>query len=201
MNMARIVQDGTPRGLYERPISHFVADFIGDANIVPVTVESRQGELASVRLGPLMLTLPHRARRQARQNCPSGRSRCCWRRVPGPMRSPVGFPGQPISALTWSMGDCRRSGQGVARDRTRCHRAVCSGCGGNDQAGAVGDCGCDPGIAAKWWPDLIETCPNWHACTQASFPPPFGGNDLNRYIRRSLEYSTKRVTLRGDSAC
>ena len=60
MSMARIAQDGTPRGLYEQPISHFVADFIGDANIVPVVIESRQGEMASVRLGPLMLTLPHR---------------------------------------------------------------------------------------------------------------------------------------------
>ena len=61
MSMARIAQDGTPRGLYEQPISHFVADFIGDANIVPVVIESRTGELASVRLGPLVLTLPHRS--------------------------------------------------------------------------------------------------------------------------------------------
>ena len=45
--------------MYEQPNSHFVADFIGDANIVPVTIESRQGEMASVRLGPLLLTLPH----------------------------------------------------------------------------------------------------------------------------------------------
>ena len=59
MSMARIAQDGTPRDLYEQPNSHFVADFIGDANIVPVTIESRQGEMASVRLGPLLLTLPH----------------------------------------------------------------------------------------------------------------------------------------------
>jgi iron(III) transport system ATP-binding protein len=59
MGMARIAQDGTPRGLYEQPNSHFVADFIGDANIVPVNIESRQGEMASVRLGPLLLNLPH----------------------------------------------------------------------------------------------------------------------------------------------
>jgi iron(III) transport system ATP-binding protein len=59
MSMARVAQDGTPRGLYEQPNSHFVADFIGDANIVPVVIEGRQGELASVRLGPLQLTLPH----------------------------------------------------------------------------------------------------------------------------------------------
>jgi iron(III) transport system ATP-binding protein len=60
MNMARVAQDGTPRTLYERPNSHFVADFIGDANIVPVTIESRQGDMASVRLGSLRLTLPLR---------------------------------------------------------------------------------------------------------------------------------------------
>jgi iron(III) transport system ATP-binding protein len=59
MSMARIAQDGTPRSLYEQPNSHFVADFIGDANIVPVTIEGYQGERASVRLGPLLLTLPY----------------------------------------------------------------------------------------------------------------------------------------------
>ena len=59
MNMASIAQDGTPRGLYEQPNSHFVADFIGDANIVPVTIESHQGDMATVRLGPQILTLPH----------------------------------------------------------------------------------------------------------------------------------------------
>jgi iron(III) transport system ATP-binding protein len=59
MSMARIAQDGTPRELYEQPNSRFVADFIGDANILPVTVESRQGDMASVRLGRLLLDLPH----------------------------------------------------------------------------------------------------------------------------------------------
>ena len=59
MSMARIAQDGTPRHLYEQPNSQFVADFIGDANIVPVVVESRQGDMATVRVGPLLLTLPH----------------------------------------------------------------------------------------------------------------------------------------------
>ena len=59
MSMARVAQDRTPRGFYEQPNSHFVADFIGDANIVPVVIEGRQDELASVRLGPLQLTLPH----------------------------------------------------------------------------------------------------------------------------------------------
>ncbi|MDR3373033.1 MAG: ABC transporter ATP-binding protein [Ancalomicrobiaceae bacterium] len=59
MNMARIAQDGTPRRLYEQPASHFVADFIGDANIVPVEIVRLDGATAEVRLGPFLLTLPH----------------------------------------------------------------------------------------------------------------------------------------------
>ena len=59
MNMARIAQDGTPRSLYERPNSHFVADFIGDANLLPVTVERHDGDQALVRIGAAMISLPH----------------------------------------------------------------------------------------------------------------------------------------------
>jgi iron(III) transport system ATP-binding protein len=60
MSMARIAQDGTPRALYEQPDNQFVANFIGEANILPVMVENRQDELAAVRLGPIALVLPHR---------------------------------------------------------------------------------------------------------------------------------------------
>jgi iron(III) transport system ATP-binding protein len=60
MNMARIAQDGAPRALYEAPGSHFVADFIGDANLVPVAIERHDGEFCDVRLGPMALRLPHR---------------------------------------------------------------------------------------------------------------------------------------------
>jgi iron(III) transport system ATP-binding protein len=59
MNTARIAQDGTPRSLYERPNSHFVADFIGDANLLPVTIERHDGDQALVRLGPALIVLPH----------------------------------------------------------------------------------------------------------------------------------------------
>ena len=34
MNAGRIVQIGTPHEVYERPASRFVADFIGDANLL-----------------------------------------------------------------------------------------------------------------------------------------------------------------------
>jgi len=59
MNTARIAQDGTPRSLYERPNSHFVADFIGDANLLPVVIERHDGEQALVRIGAAVISLAH----------------------------------------------------------------------------------------------------------------------------------------------
>ncbi len=57
MSNARVAQIGTPRQLYEEPISLFVADFIGDANIVDAELISASGELGVVRLGPVELSL------------------------------------------------------------------------------------------------------------------------------------------------
>jgi iron(III) transport system ATP-binding protein len=55
-----IAQDGTPRDLYERPNSRFIADFIGNANLLPVVVEHEDGVTASLTLGGVTLRLPHR---------------------------------------------------------------------------------------------------------------------------------------------
>jgi len=60
MKDARIVQDGTPRDLYERPADRFIADFIGNANILPVTIARDDGEMGIVTLGALALRLPMR---------------------------------------------------------------------------------------------------------------------------------------------
>ncbi|QFU18024.1 ABC transporter ATP-binding protein [Microvirga thermotolerans] len=60
MSNARIAQTGTPRELYEEPADLFVADFIGDANILDGTLLDRQGAEAQVRIGGMVLTLPHR---------------------------------------------------------------------------------------------------------------------------------------------
>lgn len=38
MNAGKIAQDGTPRQLYNQPDNRFIADFMGDANLIPVTV-------------------------------------------------------------------------------------------------------------------------------------------------------------------
>lgn len=60
MNQAKIAQDGTPLDLYESPASRFVADFIGDANILDCEVISVGDHLATVKLGDHPLELPHR---------------------------------------------------------------------------------------------------------------------------------------------
>ncbi len=39
MNAGRIEQYGTPEEVYARPATRFVADFVGEANLVPATVE------------------------------------------------------------------------------------------------------------------------------------------------------------------
>lgn len=62
MRNASIAQIGSPRDLYEKPVDTFVADFIGEANIMDVDITSIDAvsDLASVTLGQLELQLPSR---------------------------------------------------------------------------------------------------------------------------------------------
>jgi ABC-type Fe3+/spermidine/putrescine transport system ATPase subunit len=48
MNAGQIVQVGTPEELYERPATHFVADFLGEANFLPGKVLSAADGLAAI---------------------------------------------------------------------------------------------------------------------------------------------------------
>jgi iron(III) transport system ATP-binding protein len=48
MRNAAIAQKGTPRQLYEEPADAFVADFIGEANLIPCTILSVTGDQAEV---------------------------------------------------------------------------------------------------------------------------------------------------------
>ena len=66
MNQGRVEQVGTPRDLYERPATRFVADFIGEANLLPglygdnrvtfgpLTFPFRQGSIAA---GPVTVAV------------------------------------------------------------------------------------------------------------------------------------------------
>src|SRR6185295_5817330 len=60
MSNARIAQSGAPRDLYESPANLFVADFIGDANLVTGELLAKSGDTASVRIADVTVTLPHR---------------------------------------------------------------------------------------------------------------------------------------------
>ena len=60
MNEAVIAQQGTPEDLYESPESLFVADFIGDANIIIGRMTELDGDLAAIKIGELSLNIPHK---------------------------------------------------------------------------------------------------------------------------------------------
>jgi iron(III) transport system ATP-binding protein len=76
MSNARIAQEGAPRDLYEQPSNAFVADFIGDANLVDVTVKAVGDGRADVAIG-----WPRSACRPASRCGPAKvairRRRCC----------------------------------------------------------------------------------------------------------------------------
>ncbi len=63
MKEGRIAQEGAPRELYEQPASEFIADFIGEANVLPCTVEQVADGMASVRVGGLLQEVPSRSTR------------------------------------------------------------------------------------------------------------------------------------------
>lgn len=60
MNRSVIAQEGSPRELYEAPASNFIADFIGDANLVDADIIATDGETAEVAIGALRCSLPQR---------------------------------------------------------------------------------------------------------------------------------------------
>ncbi len=60
MRNAEIAQEGSPRDLYEAPSDKFVADFIGDANLVEAEIESVENGEALVRIGAVAQRLPAR---------------------------------------------------------------------------------------------------------------------------------------------
>jgi iron(III) transport system ATP-binding protein len=50
MNEGKLVQLGTPRELYRQPADHFVAEFVGLSNIVPVEVVNSDSDSAVIRV-------------------------------------------------------------------------------------------------------------------------------------------------------
>ena len=58
MKEGEIAQAGTPRELYETPASAFIADFMGEANVVDCEVVSTEAGKALIRIGALEHRIP-----------------------------------------------------------------------------------------------------------------------------------------------
>jgi iron(III) transport system ATP-binding protein len=91
MDHAVIVQQGTPAELYREPTTRFVADFIGDANLVRGLLRRTDGVRGTVELGALRVDLPHRG-------LPDGEVDVAIR--PEAVRLQAGAPVRPAPALT-----------------------------------------------------------------------------------------------------
>jgi putative spermidine/putrescine transport system ATP-binding protein len=64
-NEGRIVQEGTPQDIYERPSTRFVADFVGSANVLSPELSQRAGgpaDWVSLRAEAVQITDPATAR-------------------------------------------------------------------------------------------------------------------------------------------
>jgi iron(III) transport system ATP-binding protein len=60
MRNAAIAQIGTPRQLYDAPNDRFVADFIGEANLLACQIVSVDGDMATIEIGGHRHALPAR---------------------------------------------------------------------------------------------------------------------------------------------
>jgi spermidine/putrescine transport system ATP-binding protein len=60
MRSGQIVQMGSPTDLYRRPRTRFVAEFLGQTNLIPATVAGREGDLLAVTAasGPVRAEMP-----------------------------------------------------------------------------------------------------------------------------------------------
>jgi len=57
MNNAIIAQEGTPKDLYNNPQTTFVANFIGDSNIVSAKIENKNENLYNLIFGNIRITI------------------------------------------------------------------------------------------------------------------------------------------------
>ena len=69
MNAGQVQQIGTPREIYEAPVNRFVADFIGETNLLEVDVAAIDGDHARVILpGGHQITCPSMAKEMGRHH-------------------------------------------------------------------------------------------------------------------------------------
>lgn len=59
MNRKKIAQQGTPREIFEAPADEFVADFIGNANLVDGEIHASDGKMATCVISGARVNLPY----------------------------------------------------------------------------------------------------------------------------------------------
>ncbi len=57
MNNAVIAQEGSPKDLYNNPKNKFVANFIGDANVVSAKIENKEGNSYKIKLAEMKINI------------------------------------------------------------------------------------------------------------------------------------------------
>ena len=57
MNKAVIAQEGSPKDLYNNPKNKFVANFIGDANVVSAEIESKESNSYKIKLAEMKINI------------------------------------------------------------------------------------------------------------------------------------------------
>jgi iron(III) transport system ATP-binding protein len=103
MAQAAIAQSGRPRDLYENPANVFVADFIGDANIVDAELAACSGDRVLVRLAGLDITLPQRDLTPGPVKLAIRPRRCVFIGTSQPNRHcRRGWSSRSISVRTWN---------------------------------------------------------------------------------------------------
>jgi iron(III) transport system ATP-binding protein len=89
MNRQVIAQQGSPRELFDAPADEFVADFIGDANIVSGRIERVADGRAQCVIGALEISLPSMPRASGEARF-AVRPQGIWLRAPGADSALVG---------------------------------------------------------------------------------------------------------------
>ena len=57
MNNAVIAQEGSPKDLYNFPKNKFVANFIGDANVVKAEIINKKSDIYELKLGEMSVNI------------------------------------------------------------------------------------------------------------------------------------------------
>jgi iron(III) transport system ATP-binding protein len=93
MHEGAVAQSGSPRELYEQPASAFIADFIGEANVLPCRILAAAGTHASVDVGGLRHEVPFTGSATGEAQL-AVRPNAMFLKEPGP----AGFNGRVLSA-------------------------------------------------------------------------------------------------------